>query len=59
MVAAVVEMATKLSAQVIGEGLENTADVLMASRLGVAFGQGRCLGREGPALTETGLRPLL
>ena len=59
VVAAVVEMAVKLGAKVIGEGLENTADVLMASRLGVALGQGRCLGREGPALTETGLRTLL
>lgn len=59
VVGAVVEMATKLSAKVIGEGLESTADVMMASRLGVAYGQGRCLGREAPALTETGLRPLL
>jgi EAL domain-containing protein (putative c-di-GMP-specific phosphodiesterase class I) len=58
VVQAVVDMAVKLDARVVAEGLESTADVLMASRLGVALGQGRCLGREGPALTETALRPL-
>jgi EAL domain-containing protein (putative c-di-GMP-specific phosphodiesterase class I) len=58
VVGSIVHMARQLHARVIAEGLEDAADVMTAARLGVALAQGRCLGREGPSPTATGLARL-
>ena len=48
VLSAVLQLADKMGAQVIGEGLETLEELEMLSRLGIRFGQGWLFGHPTP-----------
>ena len=48
VLAAVLQLADKMGAQVIGEGLDTLEELDMLGRLGIRFGQGWLFGRATP-----------
>jgi EAL domain-containing protein (putative c-di-GMP-specific phosphodiesterase class I) len=48
MLAALLQLADKMGAQVIGEGLDTLEELDMLGRLGIRFGQGWLFGRPTP-----------
>lgn len=52
----VVDLAAKLDAKVVAEGIESTAQAQIISELGVEYGQGWLYGRPGPIERFTDLR---
>ena len=52
ILAAVLQLADKMGAQVIGEGLDTLEELEMLGRLGIRFGQGWLFGRPTPLRAE-------
>ena len=57
MLTAVLQLAEKMGAQVIGEGLDTLEELDMLGRLGIRFGQGWLFGRPTPLRASDQARP--